>query len=428
MFYEEAKINEALSCAHCKERLIEPKILPCGVFICVSCATSIKAFQHGKFKCIICTKKHAMPEEGLPTNSQLLYILTLKPTEVSRGKDVKILKETLNQIQKNIKSISFGANNGLDQIKEHCIELKNDVQLASEEAIQQINDYNDEFIKEIENYEMECIQSFKSVEVNKEEFNKTVDQLEPFYSKWSEYLKQTHINDDHISDAISEASRLNENAEQKQLTLENYMFNGHILKFVKNPIKLDKSFVGYFQIEDRKDMNSTILTQSQMLQLWQMCSLPFHNWELIYRATQDGFDAAQFHSKCDHKSTTFIVIKSTSGYVFGGYTQQDWSGNYINKMDANAFLFSFINKENKPCVIKCHQPANAICCYAAFGPRFGEGADLYICNNSNVSNESYSNLGGSYSHPDFTYGMNEAQSFLAGSYNFQTTEIEVYSK
>ena len=37
-------------------------------------------------------------------------------------------------------------------------------------------------------------------------------------------------------------------------------------------------------------------------------------------------------------------------------------------------------------------------------------------------------LGYTYNHPQYAYGTNEAQSFLAGSYDFQLSEIEVYQK
>ena len=41
---------------------------------------------------------------------------------------------------------------------------------------------------------------------------------------------------------------------------------------------------------------------------------------------------------------------------------------------------------------------------------------------------SYSKLGRSYSHPQYEEGTNEAETFLAGSFNFQLDEIEVYQE
>ena len=41
---------------------------------------------------------------------------------------------------------------------------------------------------------------------------------------------------------------------------------------------------------------------------------------------------------------------------------------------------------------------------------------------------SNSYLGDFYKHPQYAFGTNEAKTFLAGSYQFQLDEIEVYEK
>jgi hypothetical protein len=61
------------------------------------------------------------------------------------------------------------------------------------------------------------------------------------------------------------------------------------------------------------------------------------------------------------------------------------------------------------------------------GPIFGGGNDLFICGDSDINNQSYSNLGHSFQcPPGITYGSTQAYSFLAGSYNFLVSEIEVF--
>jgi len=69
-----------------------------------------------------------------------------------------------------------------------------------------------------------------------------------------------------------------------------------------------------------------------------------------------------------------------------------------------------------------------IYCEKSHGPIFGGGHDLLISDKSNINTTSHSKLGHSYIHPDYAYGSNEANSFLAGSHTFQVTEIEVYTK
>ena len=61
------------------------------------------------------------------------------------------------------------------------------------------------------------------------------------------------------------------------------------------------------------------------------------------------------------------------------------------------------------------------------GVSFGKGkSDIYINSNSDTNKMSFSNLGNTYVHPSFQNGSNEAKCFLAGSYNFSTSEIEVF--
>jgi len=131
-------------------------------------------------------------------------------------------------------------------------------------------------------------------------------------------------------------------------------------------------------------MNSIILSD-KITSLMALCEFPLNQqWQLIYRASQDGFEASHFHKKCDNKPNTLVVIKSTEGNVFGGYTEQSWSSPSkieLTRIDTNAFIFSFINKKNTPIKFKCSQNKVAIYCCHSFGPSFGGTAgkkDLLI--------------------------------------------------
>ena len=157
-------------------------------------------------------------------------------------------------------------------------------------------------------------------------------------------------------------------------------------------------------------------------------------FKLLYRASEHGFGSNDFHYKCDGKANTLTIFKaSESSFIFGGFTSAAWGDSDGYKSDPSAFLFNLTNKENQPCKMKIdqNQQNNAIGCHSKLGPVFGSnngyGWDIYIRDNSNVDKSS-SNLGSSYTHPQYACGTNEAQSFLAGSRNFQLSEIEVYQK
>ena len=150
----------------------------------------------------------------------------------------------------------------------------------------------------------------------------------------------------------------------------------------------------------------------------------------MYRASRDGFSGKDFHSKCDRKKNTLTVIKSESGNVFGGYTDKCWHSKGGLVSDPNAFIFSLINKEDKPFKVACSDSGkDAILGHPLYGLTFGSyPRDLHIADNSNINESSYSNFGHTYKHPDVPVGTEKAKNILAGSYGFKTTEIEIYTK
>jgi hypothetical protein len=60
----------------------------------------------------------------------------------------------------------------------------------------------------------------------------------------------------------------------------------------------------------------------------------------------------------------------------------------------------------------------SIVCSSAYGPTFGGGFDLHICDKSNE-------VGNSYSRPN-SFLTGRTNSFLAGFSKFKVKEIEVY--
>ena len=52
-------------------------------------------------------------------------------------------------------------------------------------------------------------------------------------------------------------------------------------------------------------------------------------WKLLYRASEHEYRSYSFHKYCDDKGPTLILIKSSKGWIFGGYTTQSWSGDGI---------------------------------------------------------------------------------------------------
>ena len=151
-------------------------------------------------------------------------------------------------------------------------------------------------------------------------------------------------------------------------------------------------------------------------------------WSLLYQGSRDGFEATDFHSHCDYKRNTLTIVKSTSGNIFGGFTNAQWNPNEPRQFGNIAFIFSLVNKENKPLLFEKTSNDRNCSIYSLNqrGPIFGGGYDIYISDSSNTNSSSYSNLGFSYTHPEYTNGSDRTKTILAGTHSFQVEEIEVF--
>ncbi len=422
MYFDEDKINNLLNCKHCQSRLDEPRVLPCGEFCCSICFFTYIKVINNEFECLVCKNKHEMPKSGLSISKPLLDMLSLKPNKISRGSAFDSLQVYLIDL-KNIKDqLELMIVSSNDHVKEHCLDLRADVQLVTEKAIEKINDFNAEIIQEIDDFENGYIQYNNRNKPTLKLFNQRVEELDIFCNENSKYLKNFEINDDEAMKLNLAAAGLKKKAELDLVILKGEIFGGNVLKFYRNN-DLNKSILGATKVNNS---GSLILPDYRnFIELLSLCELKVdHNWDLIYRGTRDGFEAESFHSKCDDKSNTLVIIKSINGNVFGGYTEQSWSGENFYREDPNAFIFSF--KENQKLKMKCQIPKEAIFCRDDYGPIFGHD-NITIEGQSNQNEKSWSDLGDTYKHPNYAYKSNEAQSFLAGSYKFKVSEIEVYS-
>ena len=141
---------------------------------------------------------------------------------------------------------------------------------------------------------------------------------------------------------------------------------------------------------------------------------PGCKFNLLYKGSTDGDSAADFHSKCDDAEKTLVIVEDNYGNRFGGFTTQDWGGQYMQKKDDDAFIFS-IDKNKAYDVI---QGQNAIGCYPNFGPVFF-GCQIRIYDN-------FLTKGGTTYKKGLNYNTTEDFELTNGNQNFGVRDIEVY--
>ena len=104
----------------------------------------------------------------------------------------------------------------------------------------------------------------------------------------------------------------------------------------------------------------------------------------------------------------------------------DSGGSYTDS--PHSFIFSFKNHYGlEPFNLHVKRYSHAIYGNNGYGPTFGGGHDIYIANSASSNTNSYTNLGHSYVQvTGYKHGASDAKSLLAGSYNFQPHEVEVF--
>jgi hypothetical protein len=181
MFYEENQISKNLNCPICKNRYDKPKILPCANVICNNCIVANVDKNSSEFKCLLCPDMHKIPQAGFPICKPLFNILLEESNDVYRGESIEKLKTNLKDIQSQINNLTFDMNHGIDKIKEHCSNLRIDIQLASEATIQQLNEITETMLNKINSYERDCIDKFQKDKIYKEKFCKTINRMFKFH-------------------------------------------------------------------------------------------------------------------------------------------------------------------------------------------------------------------------------------------------------
>ena len=431
-------LKELVVCkfAGCNQVFNDARFLPCGKR---TCAAHIEAMTlkndaiHSDFKemikCHFCEQIHIFPEDGkgFPVDEHIPRLLSMSYS-IEHEAATKSFTAVTQLLDKLVEL------DNEDYVIDYFERLEAEIQLEKEVNVQKMIDHYETLVDDVHERKAQCLANLKT--------NQTLhSQLEPI----SQTLKElaSKLKGENFDFMLKTLDGDQAKWKEIQIECQTLMDKVKLLDCqLAEAIVGDDEMIGFRpqlvfnlpihlicgQLDTRK-FDSLIISNYQMENdLVDLCKLSDLNFELIYRASRDGFDASSFHAKCDNQPGTMTVIKTTNGCIFGAYASVAWDSTSGYKADRHAFIFSLVNVESTPLLIPIRADDKyAIRCKSEWGPIFGAGSDIFVWNNSNETNESFSNLGKSYDFTLFQSGRVKAQSFLAGSRNFQTLEIEVFT-
>ena len=162
----------------------------------------------------------------------------------------------------------------------------------------------------------------------------------------------------------------------KIINLENKINNlTERIIFLEN--KLEK-------LESKKEVNlhgttgKILKTEEEFKELFSFISgNNERQFRLLYSPTFDANTKEDFHKKCDNKGSTIVLVETSNGRRFGGFTSLSWKSNNQWVNDPCACIFSFDTHKKYKLLL----PQYSYYGGPGYGPHFGLGDQLGFYNN-----------------------------------------------
>jgi hypothetical protein len=280
-----------LICKSCTKKFDELKALPCGNTVCSGCLEinlekdlNSNSNHHGQngqngetlltngngthestssdkssenlelnnelegpsMKCSCCGEMHIIPLTGFPSCCvRVDNLIKLKSHENLRNVSADYLKKLVQDIQTVSMELTESNETGLKKIYNLCSFIRNDIEVATESRIADIQQKKDELIGDVDAFEDQCINNFKANrQADTKQVNESLKKLHAFREKCTKHLSKEIIDENEIEAALKEARQLKKDLNSQLAQLKTKTFNGKTISFERTDLPLKKSFIG----------------------------------------------------------------------------------------------------------------------------------------------------------------------------------------
>ena len=350
-------------------------------------------------------------EKEIKNNNSNLEHLHKRLNGNSLKNDNEIKKDkNQNEIRQNVSNYKSNLEEEPKKEKESSRENLNHRKIKKVKKIaKHIINNSDSLQKEIEtkNYRIIKQDNSKSKKYNSQTFNKgniiSSHSVNKNNIKIHNSLEKANIEFQSLTRPRSKSKEHNKNKEIENLA-NNQSLKSKKYRDINPPIP--KEYENSISESKIVEYDDIIFVENRIKDIYPKSNIDFN---LVYRASEDGDKSLDFHNKCDKIGPNLTVVKTKNGFIFGGFTVKNWEhlkrDININKpnlgsasRDSKAFGFC-VNLQK---IYNNERPDEfAIWCNRNFGPTFKnnffqifdncfkKGGYCSVKNNSHFSGQEY---------------------------------------
>lgn len=303
------------------------------------------------------------------------------------AQNTTVILKKLTQVTETTKGPKNDSNivateRNIDYSYEYFEDFKREIYTKKQALLGEVSEYSDQMINNITNIQAQSQKTSKDMRYVYNLFERIKQKLPVLINNASDETLSRLEEIKPVFDKINKDYR-------KTLFGQEYR-----LKF--SQLKVKEIFGTFIGTSDRAQIfkGSKILNNTLEKDLIELCEFEkTQEWQLIYRASDDGFSASSFHSECDQYSDTLTIVKTTDNRIFGGWTEKGFGGSADfggYKYDPNAYVFSLVDKKNKPLI----REVNTVLPGYDNGPVFKSGRITVLSISLKSDSRSYINTDG----------------------------------
>ena len=367
-----------------------------------------KTFEKGE-EFIIQIKLHT------PEGEIKLSELGIKKVLLKHEQIIKNLSEEI----KSLKSIIYKKDSEINELTNNVAELKNKVISLESSNNSYLNDISllkQNSVNEVEKLNNIISNKQKEIQNLNGSFSFSQREYQNLFANF-QYLKQE--NQKLYTDLENSKKNYNELEKINTKLKEDIKKLNELVKVFEadkqnNKIDLfpgDDSKIIYYMSEIQFIVDYIKATDK---------SFQFKNLKLLYRGSRDGDRTETCHKLCDNKQNVLIIIQSSIGCIFGGYSKIGFkvSNKAEYLVDNNCFLFSYEFKKIFPSIKDkpniCHISSYCGLCFTGSLGFF----DNFMSSNDNWIDKS--------SIQDHFNRLDEPCEMNGGRDKFKCQELEVF--